>query len=186
MNEKVIWDYFLRYTENEYGTAAIMGNLMAESSLNPKCVTGSKDADYVSKADSGTIDFIHDGHAFGLAQWCYWSRKEGLYNYAKSRNQSVGELNMQLDYIFNELTKSYKSVWTAVTTAKDIRTASDVVMLKYEKPANTSDAMRQKRANYGQKYYDQFATKKQEKKDTITINRSKVESWYYALKDLMK
>ena len=158
MNEKVIWDYLLKSIGNAYGAAAVMGNLMAESSLNPKNVTGVKDPDYVSKADAGTIDFVHDGHAFGLVQWCFWSRKEGLFNYAKSRGVSVGDLNMQLEYAIKELSTSYKTVWAAITGAKDIRTASDVVMLKYEKPSNTSEAMKQRRADYGQKFYDAYAS----------------------------
>ena len=158
MNEKVIWDYLLQKTGNAYGTAAIMGNLMAESSLNPENATGkNKTPNYVSDADAGAIDFAHDGVAFGLVQWCYHTRKQGLLDFAKAKGASVGDLNVQLEYMCKEMSESYKSVWSAVTSATNIRSASDVVMLKYEKPAGTSEAAKQKRANYGQKYYDQFA-----------------------------
>ena len=51
MNEKVIWDYIFNKCKNPYGAAAMMGNLMAESSLNPACVTGVKDPEYIQKAD---------------------------------------------------------------------------------------------------------------------------------------
>lgn len=159
MNEKMIWDFLLEATGNEYGTAAIMGNLMAESSLNPRCVTGIKDPDYVSKADAGEIDFAHDKHAFGLVQWCFYTRKGGLLAYAQQTSRSVGHLQMQLEYMVKEMSQDYKSVWKAVTEAKSIRTASDTVMLKYEKPSTTTEAAKQKRASYGQKYYDQFAKK---------------------------
>ena len=162
MNEKAIWDYLLQKTGNEYGTAAIMGNLMAESSMNPACVTGVKDPDYVKKADTGEIDFAHDGHAFGLVQWCYYTRKGGLLAMAKTRGVSVGDFMVQLEYLVKEMSESYRSVWSAVKEAKNIRAASDMVMLKYEKPATTTEAAKQKRANYGQKYYDQFAEKKPE------------------------
>ena len=162
MKEKEIWDYLLQKTGNEYGTAAIMGNLMAESSMNPACVTGVKDPDYVKKADTGEIDFAHDGHAFGLVQWCYYTRKGGLLAMAKTRGVSVGDFMVQLEYLVKEMFESYKSVWSAVKEARSIRTASDVVMLKYEKPATTTEAAKQKRANYGQKYYDTFAEKKPE------------------------
>lgn len=158
MNEKVIWDYLLQKTGNAYGTAAIMGNLMAESSLNPANATGkNKTPNYVQDADNGTVDFVHDSVAFGLVQWCYYSRKQGLYDFAKSRGVSVGDLTMQLEYMCSEMSKSYKTAWNAVTTATDIREASDVVMLRYEKPATTTEAAKQKRANYGKKFYDQFA-----------------------------
>ena len=157
MNEKVIWDFLISKTGNAKGTAAIMGNLMAESSLNPRCVTGTKDLDYVQKADAGELDFVHDKHAFGLVQWCYYSRKEGLMNHAKATGRSVGHLQMQLEYLVKEMSGSYKTAWAAACNAKDIREASDVIMLKYEKPAGTGEAAKKKRAEYGQKFYDQFA-----------------------------
>ena len=105
---------------------------------------------------------MHDGVAFGLAQWCYSSRKQVLYDMAKSRGVSVGDLNLQLEYLVSEMSERYKSAWNAVTEATNIRDASDVVMLRYEKPANTSESARHKRAGYGQKYYDQFAVLKPE------------------------
>ena len=157
MNEKVIWEYLIKKTNNPYGTAAIMGNLMAESSLNPRCVTGTSDKDYTERADTGVIDFARDARAYGLVQWRYNTRKEGLLAYAKNTGRSVGHLQMQLEYLVKEMSESYKSVWKAVTEATSIRAASDTVMLKYEKPGTTTEAAKQKRAAYGQKYYDQFA-----------------------------
>ena len=153
MNEKIIWDQLLKATGNAIGTAAIMGNLMAESSLNPRCVTGIKDPEYICKADNDEIDFAHDGHAFGLVQWCYYTRKGGLQGYAKQVGRSVGDLQMQLEYLVKEMSQDYKSVWKAVTEAKSIRTASDIVMLKYEKPAGTSELAKAKRRAYAQKFY---------------------------------
>ncbi len=163
MNEKVIWDCLLQKVGNAYGTAAIMGNLMAESSLNPRCVTGTSDKDYTERADAGVIDFARDARAYGLVQWCYHTRKEGLLAYAKNTGRSVGHLQMQLEYLVKEMSESYKSVWKAVTEATSIRVASDTVMLKYEKPGTTTEAAKQKRAAYGQKFYDQFAKKPEPK-----------------------
>ena len=48
--------------------------------------------------------------------------------------------------------QKYKTVLNALCDAKDIRTASDVVLLKYEKPANKSEAVKKLRASYGEKY----------------------------------
>jgi hypothetical protein len=168
MNEKVIWDFIYSRCANPYGAAALMGNLMAESSLNPRNVTGSKDPNYVQKADAGTIDFVHDGHAFGLVQWCFRTRKEGLLNSAKASGASVGDINIQLNYMWKELKESYKTAYNAIMNAINIREASDVIMIKYEKPANTSETMKQKRANYGQQFFNTFASgEKQETKPTM-------------------
>lgn len=167
MNEKVIWDFLIKKTNNPYGTAAIMGNLMAESSLNPANATGKNRTDnYVKDADREMVDFIHDGVAFGLVQWCYWSRKEGLWNFAKSRNTSVGNLSMQLEYLWLELTQ-YKTAYNAIMSATDIRTASDVFMTKYENPAGQGEAAKKKRADYGRKFFDMFAEQKETQKKTV-------------------
>lgn len=172
MNEEKIWKFLYDKFQNAYGVAALMGNLMAESSLNPLCVTGIKDPDYVQKADSGAIDFAHDGHAFGLVQWCFRTRKDRLLKYAKSKNTSVGSIDIQLEYMYNEITNSYKTVCTAIKSATNIKEASDVIMLKYEKPANTSDKMKQRRADYGQRFYDMFISPKApEKQEPETSNK---------------
>ena len=173
MNEKVIWDFLLQKTGNEIGTAAIMGNLMAESSLNPRCVTGIKDPEYISKADNDEIDFANDRHAFGLVQWCYPTRKGGLQKYAKQTGRSVGHLQMQLEYMMKEMSESYKSVWSAVVNAKDIRIASDAVMLKYEKPAGTSEAAKAKREAYARKFYADFAKEPAQKPSGKKMVRAK-------------
>ena len=158
MNEKVIWDCLLPLVGNVYGTAAIMGNLMAESSLNPQCATGkNKTANYTKDADNGAVDFVNDGVAYGLVQWCFCTRKQGLLNYAKSTGRSVGHLQMQLEYLVKEMSENYKTAWKTVQSTNSIRTASDIVMLKYEKPASTSEAAKKKRADYAQMFYDKFA-----------------------------
>ena len=41
MNEQVIHDYFRAKGLNEYGIAGLMGNLFAESGLNPKNLQNS-------------------------------------------------------------------------------------------------------------------------------------------------
>ena len=35
-NERIIWDYLKSQGLNNYGTAGLMGNLFAESALNPQ------------------------------------------------------------------------------------------------------------------------------------------------------
>jgi len=163
MNEKTIWDYLYQSTGSAIGTAAIMGNLMAESSLNPKCATNLKKTgypdvnQYIMATDDGVHDFAHDGVAFGLVQWCYWSRKQGFLDYVRTAGKSIGDLTAQLEYLIREMSGNYKTAWNAVLNANSIREASDAVMLKYENPATKTEAAKQKRAAYGQKYYDQFA-----------------------------
>ena len=134
MNEKVIWDYFYDKFKNPYGVAALMGNLYVESKLNPQDLQGSyersfgiTDEEYTKAVDDGSYQsFVRDGAGYGLVQWTYWSRKEGLYNYAKEQGTSIGDLNMQLNYIWKEI-QLYKTVFNAIKNATSVRAASDVI-----------------------------------------------------------
>lgn len=166
MNEQVIWDYLYKKVQNPYGVAAMMGNLYVESKLNPKNLQGSyerklgmTDDQYTAAVDNGTytaVDFINDGAGYGLVQWTYWSRKEGLLNMAKSRGVSIGDLSMQLDYLWNEIQK-YKTVIDAMKTGNSVRAISDVIAKRYERPKDQSEKALQNRASYGCSFFIKFA-----------------------------
>jgi hypothetical protein len=88
-NEQIIWDYFKSQGLNDYGVAGLMGNLYAESGLNPKNLQntyeqslGMSDSEYTEAVDNGSYaNFIHDTAGYGLAQWTYWSLKRDMLNY---------------------------------------------------------------------------------------------------------
>lgn len=162
VNEVPIWNFLLQRIKNQYGVAAVMGNLMAESSLIPICATGkNKTSKYVEDADSGLVDFVNDKVAFGLAQWCASSRKKKLWEFVKANGKSVGDLDTQLNFLWKELSESYPVTCEMMQQAKDIRSASDAFMTRYEKPGDQSETMKQRRANYGLKFYNQFAQAEQ-------------------------
>lgn len=144
-----------------------MGNLAAESGLRPDNLQnncekklGMSDAEYVKAVDGLRYQkdsFVSDKAGFGIAQWTYWSRKKGLYEYAENTGRSIADLDMQLEYLMREMAHDYRDVYNALLCARSVREASDVVLLKYEKPANQSAENCAARAAIGQKYYDQFA-----------------------------
>ena len=53
--------------------------------------------------------------------------------------------------------EEYTAIWKVLTTAKTVREASDAVLLKFERPADQSEAVQVKRAGYGQEYFDKYA-----------------------------
>lgn len=115
------------------------------------------DAEYTAAVDNGSyINFVHDSAGYGLAQWTYYSRKQALLDYVKAAGKSVGDLSTQLAYLWQEL-QGYKSVMEVLKAATSVRAASDAVLTGYEKPADQSESVQKKRAEYGQKYYDQYA-----------------------------
>ena len=164
--EKTIWDFFHSKGLNAYGIAGLMGNLYAESGLMPNNLqnTGNKklgmtDAEYVKAVDNGTYKkFVRDSQGFGLAQWTFWSRKQALLDFAKSLGASIGDLNMQLNFLWKELTESYSGVLSVLRSASSILEASNAVLFNFERPANQDDSVQRKRANFGQVYYDKYAS----------------------------
>ena len=164
-NEEKIWNYLAAAGLTACGAAGLMGNLYAESGLVPANLQntyekklGYTDATYTAAVDSGAYtNFAKDGAGYGLAQWTYHTRKAALLAFAKVAGKSVGDLETQLDFLVHELRESYKLVHYVLVTATDVKTASNVVLLQFERPANQGEAVKQKRAQYGQVYYDRYA-----------------------------
>lgn len=163
-NEKMIWSFLKRKGLNDYAVAGLMGNLKAESALNPQNLQGSyerklgfTDAGYTSAVDNGSYgNFVTDKAGYGLVQWTYWSRKQNLLNFAKGKGVSIGDLNMQLEFLWKEL-QGYKSVMATLKNAASILEASNAVLKGYERPANQGESAQKKRAAYGQDFYDKYA-----------------------------
>ena len=167
MNERKIWNALLNLTcGNAFGAAGLMGNLYAESALNPRNLQqsfekklGYTDDSYTKMVDSGAYaNFVHDGAGYGLAQWTYWTRKDCLLAYARTCKASIGDPGMQLELLALELRTNYSGVLDALKSATSVRAASDAVLTCYERPKDQGEAVRVKRAVYGQRYYDTYAT----------------------------
>ncbi len=165
-NEEKIWNYLKSKGLSDYGVAGLMGNLYAESGLRPNNLQntyegkfGMADAEYTELVDKGRYtNFVRDSAGYGLAQWTYWSRKEALLAYAKASKKSIGDLEMQLDFLLKELS-SY-GLLGRLKTVSTVLEASNIVLLEFEKPASMNTAATQvKRAEYGQKYFDKYAKK---------------------------
>jgi len=162
---KTIWDFLLLKLGNAYGVAGVMGNLRAESALRPTNLQntyekslGMTDAQYTAVVDSGAYsNFIRDSAGYGLAQWTYWSRKQALLEYARAQGKSIGDLGMQLGFLWKEMSENYAALVATLKAADSVKAASDAVLTKYERPADQGESARVKRAAYGQEYYDKFA-----------------------------
>lgn len=166
-NEEKIWNYLKAKGLNDYGISGLIGNLHAESALIPTNLQNSyekklgfTDTTYTNAVDNGTYNnFVKDSAGYGLAQWTYWSRKQNLLDFAKSKKTSIGDLEMQLDFLWKEI-QGYTTVFNTLKNATSVREASDVVLLQYERPADQSEAVQIRRANYGETYYKKYAITK--------------------------
>ena len=137
------------------GAAGLVGNLQAESGLDPgnaENSSGVNDAAYVAGVDNGSIsedEFANDGIGFGLAQWTAANRKRALYQYAKLTGRSIADMGMQVEFLLNELKESYSSVYQVLASTNSVREASDVVLHDFESPADQSTAVENERAANG-------------------------------------
>ena len=167
IDPKVMWDYFKSQGLNDYGVAGLMGNLYAESALRPcnlqstfEKKLGMTDAEYTASVDAGVYtNFIKDGAGYGLAQWTYWSLKQELLEYVQAKKKSIGDGQIQMEFLAHQLSKSFAKVWSTLKTANSILEASNAVLMQFERPADQSEAVQKKRAAYGQEYFNKFTKK---------------------------
>lgn len=171
-NAEKIWNFLTGKGLSAAGAAGVMGNLYAESALEPKNLQNSyekklgfTDDGYTKAVDDGSYDnFVRDSAGYGLAQWTYWSRKQGLLEYCKGKGKSVGDLEAQLEFLYKELSENYSGLLKTLKSTGNVTEASTAVLKNFERPADMGESVQAKRASYGQGYYDQYAgtTKKQE------------------------
>lgn len=164
VNEERIWDTLYAKIGNLYGTAALMGNLFAESGLSPNNLQNSyekalgyTDVTYTQAVDSGRYaNFASDSAGYGLAQWTVESRKTELLAFAKERGCSISDLDMQLAFLCSELETKYPGVLAKLQSATSIREASDYVLIHFEAPYDQSESVKAQRAGYGSAYYYRY------------------------------
>lgn len=165
MNEKIIWDYLKKQGFNDYGVAGILGNMHAESACSPINLQNSgnnrlnmSDREYTDAVDNGTYrNFVKDSHGYGLCQWTYWSRKEALFKLAQSKGCSIGDINVQLEYLIKEL-RQY-GLLEKLKNAASVYEATKIFMLEFEKPANQSESNVRVRVGYSDVYYKRYGHK---------------------------
>ena len=186
IDTKVMWDFFKKQGLNDYGVAGLMGNLYAESGLRPcnlqntyEKSLGMTDAQYTAAVDAGTYtNFVKDSAGYGLAQWTYWSLKQDMLDYFEDKNKSIGDGQTQMEFLAYQLSNDYKAVWNTLKTATSILEASNAVLLKFERPADQSTAVQNKRAEYGQKYYNQYHISETENKIEVPKEEDKGKMKY--------
>lgn len=182
MGVENIYNRLMAEIKNPYGAAGAMGNIEAESGLKANNLQnsvekrlGMTDEEYTAAVDNGSYaDFCTDRGGYGLCQWTSAGRKTGLLNFAKSKGVSIGNEDMQIEWLLHELRTSYKGVLSALKCAKSVKEASDVFMCKFERPANQSDANKVARAVRGMKYYEMYVGKEKTMSNSPLVNYTKI------------
>ena len=140
------------------GAAGLVGNLIAESQVQPNRLEGSKSdtpmrmQDFAGQVRDFTPDQIRDRSfsrktgprlpGIGLAQWTSPDRRTGLFAHTYQGRQLgsaiVFDLDAQVDYLVTELrSTTYRSVDVVLRRpGVTLEQASDEVVLNFERPAD--------------------------------------------------
>ena len=121
-------------------TAGIMGNMMAESSLNPRIVQGGGEADEIT-VDGET--------GYGLCQWTSAGRQQGLVDFAQSQGKSTSDYQVQCDFMMHEIEQGYPSMIADMDASGSAGQAALIFHQEYERSADTSE-MAQRRAEFAE------------------------------------
>ena len=158
-----VWDFLMEKIGNPYGVAGIMGNLYAESGMRSinlqntyERSLGYTDQGYTDAVDSGDYPyewFKSDAAGYGLAQWTSGGRKANLHKYAKSTGRSIGDLDMQLEFLWQELISGYPRLVSTLKNARTIREASTAFLTQFERPADQGPGVQTARAGFGENYF---------------------------------
>lgn len=170
-NEQDIWNFLMEKIGNPNGVAGIMGNLFAESGLKPNNLQNSyneawniSDEDYTARVNGGSWShggrsgddaFIHDSGGYGICQWTYWSRKQGLIQMARAAGKPIDDLGVQMAYLWQELEAGGYA--PGLQNSRSVEETSTVILTQFERPKNQSNEVRRKRASYGMTYYNKYA-----------------------------
>jgi uncharacterized protein DUF2272/tail lysozyme len=152
-----------RYGLPVNGAAGLVGNLLAESSLLPNRIEGSAAAtpmrarDFAGHLRDFTPEQVRDrsfaqrtgprSPGAGIAQWTSPQRRAGLFQHTVNGRRLgaaiLFDLDAQVDYLVTELRGGYRAV-LATLSAPDVTVeqASDVVLLRFERPAAVLDRPR--------------------------------------------
>lgn len=153
-NAKIAFLYFIGRGLSLQQSAGLVGNLQAESSVEPD----TQEANPIGGGRGG----------YGIAQWT-GGRRTAIENFANATGNPavLKDLKFQLDYLWDqELVKGYKqSVLDPLKLASSVQQSSDIVLVKFETPKVIVDnqpgpvaQLKKYRGGLGQKIYDLYAS----------------------------
>lgn len=119
-NAQKIFNFLIGKGLTKFQVAGIMGNIQAESGFNPNI------EEKTSRASKG----------FGLVQWTF-GRRTALESAARAAGVPASDLSFQLNYMWQELTTSYKSkVYEPLKSSTSLEQATYIWLERYEIPAD--------------------------------------------------
>ena len=135
-----IWQKFVSFGKlKEHAIAGIMGNMYAESGLQPRIVQGGTYANEIPI--NGTL-------GYGLCQWTSEDRQKNLADYAKSVGKSSGDAEVQVEFTMKEM-EGYSDLIAQLNGAKSAYDAAIIFHRVFERSADNAQ-QEARRGNYAE------------------------------------
>lgn len=188
-NTEDLEDPVYQYLTNVFGfnnavACGIMANIQAESDFRSNNLQGSfeqktgyTDETYTAAVDDGTYtEFSTDKAGYGLCQWTYSTRKEGLYQLKQERKVSISDYQMQLDFMNKEITSKMRTYLNEISDTEDgAYDAGYYWCLEFERPA-AGETSAVKRGNLAKTYYNDYKNEFQPGNYIVTASALTVRS----------
>lgn len=173
---RTVWDFLTNTNTgkglSESAAAGLMGNLEAESGIDPHNMQDSAplpDGPELPLDPSNSSlphSSIRGKFGYGIAQWTSAVRQEKLIAFASSTNRSTGDLHTQLDFLWRELSENYTGVLAVLQDPEvTLASASYTVLAEFETPLpftsngtqEQRDAETANRLKKSQAIYEEFS-----------------------------
>ena len=120
---------------------------------------GYTDESYTTAVDNGSYNnFINDSAGYGICQWTFKTRKQGLLGRAKSNSVSIGDMGNQVSFLFQELQTGYSSLYNSIMSGNESASSIGATFChSFENPSNHIQCDTT-RANNANAYYTYVAS----------------------------
>ena len=130
--------------------AALLAQIQAESGFKVNNLEntantklGMTDEQYVAAVDNGTYtNFVRDAFGYGLWQLTEYSRKQNFINFVRARNGSIGDLALQVEFMFWEFRNYFGKIWNSMKSNHDLYALTKVLLYEWENPLEKTENMR--------------------------------------------
>jgi hypothetical protein len=148
-NLEKILNFLMRQGLTLAQSSGVVGNLMAESGLNPAIIQGGGTApdNYMPV----------NGVGFGLAQWTFTSRQQPLVKLAQQTGAPVTDLSVQMNYLWSELSGAYASTLSSLKATNDPVQAAVIFHKGYEGSADSYDKVVANRGGNAARVYQTYS-----------------------------